>query len=65
MLFAAGMTGTSFTAPGTGWTTRISTAPDGDVVEDAAAGPGIYTATASLGSGTWLLQLAAFAAAGP
>jgi len=59
------MTSTSFTAPGTGWTTRISTAPDGDVVEDAAAGPGIYTATASLGSGTWLLQLAAFAAAGP
>jgi chitodextrinase len=66
LLFAAGMTGTTFTTPGAGWTTRVSSVPDGDVLEDmVAAPPGSYSATVSLGSGTWLLQLAAFTAAGP
>jgi chitodextrinase len=63
LLFAAGMTGAVFTAPGAGFTSRVTTAPDGDIVEDAiAASAGSHTATASLGGGTWLLQLAAFAA---
>jgi chitodextrinase len=62
LLFAAGMTGTTFTAPGPGCTSRVVTAPDGDLVADAVAqSAGSYGATASLGSGTWLLQLAAFA----
>lgn len=61
LLFAAGMTGTSFGAAGTGFTSRVITSPDGDIVEDALAGsPGTYTASAPLGPGTWLLQLAAF-----
>jgi hypothetical protein len=65
LLFAAGMTGATFTAPGAGFTSRIVTAPDGDLVADAPAPTaGSYTATASLSSGTWLLQLAAFAGQG-
>jgi chitodextrinase len=63
LLFAAGMTGAVFTAPGAGFTSRVITAPDGDLVEDAiAASAGSHTATAPLSGGTWLLQLAAFAA---
>jgi hypothetical protein len=61
LLVAAGMTGAVFTAPGAGWTTRVSTAPDGDILEDSvAASQGSYSATASLSTGTWLLQMAAF-----
>jgi len=63
LLFAAGMTGTTFSAPGAGYTTRVVTTPDGDLVEDAvAASAGSYGAGASLNSGTWVLQLAAFRA---
>jgi hypothetical protein len=64
LLFAAGMTSATFGAPGAGFTSRVITAPDGDIVEDAVAGAaGSYSASASLSSGTWLLQLAAFKAA--
>jgi chitodextrinase len=66
LLFAAGMTGATVTTPGPGFTSRVVTAPDGDLVADATAPTaGSYTATASLGSGTWLLQVAAFAGQGP
>jgi chitodextrinase len=66
LLFAAGMTGASFTAPGPGFASRVITAPDGDLVADAPAPTaGSYTVTASLSSGPWLLQLAAFAGQGP
>jgi hypothetical protein len=65
LLFAAGMTGAVFTAPGAGYTSRVITSPDGDLVEDAlAASAGSHAATASLSSGTWLLQVAAFKPAG-
>jgi chitodextrinase len=64
LLFAAGMTSAVFTAPGSGFTSRVITVPDGDIVEDAvAAAAGSYQASASLNSGSWLLQLAAFAPA--
>jgi hypothetical protein len=60
------MTGGTFTAAGPGFTSRVVTAPDGDLVADGPAPTaGSYTATASLSSGTWLLQLAAFAGQGP
>jgi len=66
LLLAASMTGATFTAPGAGFTSRVVTAPDDDLVADAPAPTaGSYTATASLSSGTWLLQLAAFAGQGP
>jgi chitodextrinase len=61
LLFAAGMTATTFSAPGSGFTSELVTTPDGDLVEDAVAGaPDSYGATASLGAGTWLMQLATF-----
>jgi chitodextrinase len=63
LLFAAGMTGGVFSAPGAGYTSRAITVPDGDLVEDlVAASAGSYSASAAV-SGTWLLQLAAFAPA--
>ncbi len=46
-----------------GYVSRVITAPDADIVEDAvASSAGSYGATASLSGGTWLLQVAAFAA---
>lgn len=63
LLFAVGMTGAVFTGPGPGYTSRVITAPDGDIVEDAIApSAGNHSATAPLSGGTWLLQLAAFRA---
>jgi chitodextrinase len=63
LLFAAGMTGAVFTGPGPGYTSRVITSPDGDIVEDAiAASAGSSTASAPLSGGTWILQLAAFRA---
>jgi len=64
LLFAAGMTGAVFINAGSGFTSRVITAPDGDLVEDAVTtAAGSYSATAALSGGTWLLQLAAFAPA--
>jgi hypothetical protein len=64
LLFGAGMTADTFTAAGGGFTLRVITAPDSDIVEDQiAAATGSYRATASLNSSAaWLLQLAAFKA---
>jgi len=65
LLFAAGVTGTVSTAPGSGYTAQVITSPNGDIVEDAvAAVAGSYSATAPLSAGTWILQLAAYGAAG-
>ena len=54
------MTGTLFTGPGAGFTKRVITSPDGDIVEDAVVAAGSHVATAPLNNGTWLIQLAAF-----
>ena len=63
LLFAAGMTGTTYSGAGAGFTVRIVTTPDGDLIEDAIGGaPGAHGAIAPLTSGAWLLQLAAFGA---
>jgi chitodextrinase len=63
LLFAAGMTGAVFTGPGAGFTSRVITSPDGDIVEDEiATSAGSYSSSAPLSGGTWLLQLAAFRA---
>ena len=65
LLFGAGMTADTFTGPSSGFTLRVITSPDSDIVEDQiAAATGTYDATASLnGSTAWLIQLAAFKAA--
>ena len=63
LLFAAGMTSTVFTAPGSGFSTRVITQPDGDIVEDQVAElQDAYSATATLNSGAWLIQLVALKA---
>jgi hypothetical protein len=60
------MTTRRFTAAGQGFTKRIITSPDGDIVEDrTTSGAGPYNATAPLKkSVAWLIQLATFRAAG-
>ena len=66
LLFGAGMTATTFTSGGAGFTVHVITSPDADLVEDQIAGTlGPFSATASLTSGAWLMQLAAFSAAPP
>ena len=66
LLFGAGLTATTFGSPGSGFTQRVITSPDADIVEDQIAGAlGPFSATASLSSGAWLMQLAAFKAALP
>ncbi len=60
LLVGAGMTSGTFSAAGSGYTKRMITAPDGDIVEDqVAATSGSHAATAAV-SGVWLMQLAAF-----
>jgi|GEM_PF-584347 len=66
LLFAVGMTANQFTGAGAGFTARVITQPDADILEDAlAATVGQYSATAPLSAGTWLIQLAAFKPAPP
>jgi len=63
VLVAAGMTGDAFTSGGNGYTTRVITQPDGDIVEDrVVTSSGTYSASAR-GDGHWILQLVAFRAA--
>jgi hypothetical protein len=63
LLFGAGMTANAFTSSGMGFTQRIITLPDSDIVEDqVAAATGVYDATAGLNAGPWLMQVAAFKA---
>jgi hypothetical protein len=51
--------------PGSGWTQRIMTSPDGDIVEDqVVTATGSYIASAPLVSGgPWIMQMAAFRSA--
>ena len=66
LLFAAGMTTTSFISPGNGFITRAITSPDSDLIADQVAlVPGQYHATATLSAGAWLMQMAAFKATAP
>lgn len=62
LLFAANRVLTLTTGPGAGYTQRILTSPDGDIVEDEmVTATGSYTATAPLNSaGGWVMQLVAF-----
>lgn len=53
------------TGPGTGYTSRIITSPDADILEDAiVTSTGSYSATAPLSGGAWIMQMAAFRGAG-
>ena len=64
LVFGAGMTSGSFSGSGQGYTTRIITTPDADIVFDRVmTSVGSYAATAFT-SGNWLMQVVTFRAAG-
>lgn len=67
LLVSANMVSTLTHGPGTGWTLRFITSPNGDLAEDRiATTPGAYTGSAPLdGAGTWVHQTVAFKAAPP
>ena len=52
--------------PGSGYTSRMITSPDGDIAEDqVVSATGSYRATAAMaGTGPWVMQMAAFRGAG-
>ena len=62
LLFGANMVGSFTDGPGTSFTSRMITYPDGDIAEDrAVTATGSYSATAALTSpAPWIMQLVAF-----
>lgn len=62
LLIGANMVFTGTSGAGTGFTKRIITVPDSDIVEDrVVTATGSYNATASLTfSGSWIMQIVAF-----
>src|SRR5262249_8156286 len=67
VLVAANLVVTGTAGPGLGFTARMITSPDGDIVEDRiVSSPGSYSASAPLtGAGAWVMQLVAFSATPP
>ena len=65
LLIGANLVQQITTGPGTGYTSRVITSPDGDILEDAiVTTAGSYSATAKLSGGAWIMQMVAFRAAG-
>jgi hypothetical protein len=62
LVFGAGVTQSSFTAAGTGFTLRTITNPDGDIAEDqGVTATGSYSATGAISSAKpWVMQMATF-----
>ena len=61
LIFAANTVRTITTGPGSGFTSRIITSPDGDIVQDrSVTSTGSYSASAPMTAGTWVMQLVAF-----
>ncbi len=61
LLFGANIVQTTTSGPGSGYTSRLLTVPDGDIAEDRmVAATGSYSATAPLSSGQWIMQMVAF-----
>lgn len=62
LIFGANMVQTYTTGPGTGFTNRVITDPDGDIAEDKiVTSAGGYSATAPMGrAGPWVMQAVAF-----
>jgi fibronectin type 3 domain-containing protein len=62
LIFGANLVQTGTIGPGGGFTQRLLTAPDGDIVEDQmVAVPGSYSASAPLSPpGSWIMQTVAF-----
>jgi chitodextrinase len=66
LLFAANLVLTTTTGPGSGFTNRMITSPDGDIAEDRlTTAIGSYSATATISpAAQWIMQMVAFRAAG-
>ena len=65
LLVGANLVAQQTTGPGTGYTNRMITTPDGDILEDRlVTSPGSYNATATLSGGGWIMQMVAFRGAG-
>ena len=65
LLVGGGTTMGSFISPGSGFTSRIITSPDADILEDrVVSAAGSYSATAAATNANWVMQLATFRAAG-
>jgi len=65
LLFGADTVQTTTSGPGTGFTQRLLTSPDGDLAEDRMVNAvGSYSASAPVSSGLWIMQLVAFRTAG-
>ena len=62
LIFGANLVQTTTTGPGSGFTQRLLTSPDGDIAEDqAVVVTDGYSATAPLSSsGPWIMQMVAF-----
>ena len=61
LIFGANIVSTLTTGPGSGFTSRLISSPDGDIAEDRmVTATGSYSATAALDSGTWIMQMVAF-----
>jgi hypothetical protein len=62
LLFGANLVLSLTTGPGSGFTSRLLTAPDGDIAEDSmVTTTGSYSATAPLNiSSQWIMQMVAF-----
>jgi hypothetical protein len=61
LLFGANLVQTNTTGPGSGFTQRVLTSPDGDIAEDEmVTATGNYSATAPLNSSQWIMQMVAF-----
>jgi hypothetical protein len=65
LLVAGNVVTSSTSAAGTGFTSRMITNPDGDIAEDrVVTAVGSYSASATLASGGWVMQMVAFRASG-
>ena len=62
LLFGANLVQSSTAGPGSGFTSRLLTSPDGDIAEDSmVTSTGSYAATAPLSqAGQWIMQMVAF-----
>src|ERR1022692_4011045 len=64
LILGADNIATTTTGLGSGFTSRIITSPDSDLVEDKVVSTtGSYSATANLSNGSWVMQMATFKAA--
>ena len=64
LIFGAGITTGGYTGSGTGFTTRLITVPDADIVNDRVTTATGSVAASATQSGSWVMQVATFRAAG-